>query len=63
MAIALISFAAVFLLITSAGLLLFYREAMLQRMADVVNPRAKKSGLMSSIQQTGSSRSAVLSSN
>jgi tight adherence protein C len=55
MGIALISFGAVFLLIASAGLLLFYREAMIQRIGEVVNPRAKKAGLLSSIQQTGSS--------
>ena len=55
MGIALISFGAVFLLIASAGLLLFYREAMIQRIGEVVNPRAKKADLLSSIQQTGSS--------
>src|ERR1035437_10114444 len=55
MAIVLVSFGAVFLLVTSAGLLLFYREAMIQRIADVVNPRAKKADLLSSLQQTGSS--------
>ena len=38
MGIALISFGAVFLLIASAGLLLFYREAMIQRIGEVVNP-------------------------
>jgi tight adherence protein C len=55
MGIALISFGAIFLLVASAGLLLFYREAMLQRISDVVTPGSKKVGLMSSIQQTGSS--------
>lgn len=55
MGIALISFGAIFLLITSAGLLLFYREAMLQRISDVVTPRSKKTGLMTSLQQTGTS--------
>jgi tight adherence protein C len=55
MGIALISFGAVFLLVASAGLLLFYREAMIQRIGEVVNPRAKKADLLSSIQQTGSS--------
>jgi tight adherence protein C len=55
MGIALISFGAVFLLVASTGLLLFYREAMIQRIGEVVNPRAKKAGLLSSIQQTGSS--------
>ena len=55
MGIALISFGVVFLLVASAGLLLFYREAMIQRIGEVVNPRAKKADLLSSIQQTGSS--------
>ena len=55
MGIALISFGTVFLLVASAGLLLFYREAMIQRIGEVVNPRAKKADLLSSIQQTGSS--------
>lgn len=55
MGIALISFGAVFLLVASTGLLLFYREAMIQRIGEVVNPRAKKADLLSSIQQTGSS--------
>ena len=55
MGIALISFGVVFLLVASAGLLLFYREAMIQRIGEVVNPHAKKAGLLSSIQQTGSS--------
>ena len=55
MGIALISFGAIFLLIASGGLLLFYREAMMQRIGEVVNPRAKKADLLSSIQQTGTS--------
>ena len=55
MGIALISFGAVFLLVASTGLLLFYREAMIQRIAEVVNPRAIKADLLSSIQQPGSS--------
>lgn len=53
MGIAAISFGVVFLLIASAGLLLFYRQAMLQRVSEVVNPR-EKTDLLSSIQQTSS---------
>ena len=60
MGIALISFGAVFLLVASAGLLLFYREAMIQRIGEVVNPRAKKADLLSSIQQTGSSLGGIV---
>jgi tight adherence protein C len=60
MGIAAISFAAIFFLIASAGLLLFYRQAMLQRLSEVVTPRAKKTDLMSSIQQTGSSLTGLV---
>jgi len=53
MAFAVISFSIVFLLITSGGLILFYREAMLQRISDVINPNRKKKTLLDTIQQTG----------
>jgi tight adherence protein C len=38
MTLALVTFLAIFLLITSLGLLLFYREAMLQRLGTVLSP-------------------------
>ncbi len=38
MTLALVTFLAIFLLITSLGLLIFYREAMLQRLASVISP-------------------------
>ena len=49
------TFLAVFLLIASGGLLLFYREAMLDRISSVINPSVKqeKKSLLGSIQQTG----------
>jgi tight adherence protein C len=53
MLFAIFSFSAVFLLITSGGLLLFYREAMLQRISDVINPQKKKKTLLDTIQETG----------
>jgi tight adherence protein C len=53
MAFAVFSFSVVFLLITSGGLLLFYREAMLQRISDVINPQRKKRTLLDTIQETG----------
>lgn len=53
MGIAIFAFIAVFLLIASAGLLLFYRQAMLQRISAVVSPRTKTS-FMNAIGQTGS---------
>lgn len=55
MTTAIISFCAVFLLLASAGLLLFYREAMIQRISYVVNPRPKRADLADVIQQTGHS--------
>ena len=55
MEIAVISFVVIFLLIGSGGLLLFYRQAMLQRISDVVTPRGQRGDLLSTIQQTGSS--------
>jgi tight adherence protein C len=55
MGIAFFSFVAIFLLIASAGLILFYREAMLQRIAAVTTERPKPKGLMGTIQQTGMS--------
>ena len=39
MGFAIFTFLAVFLLIGSGGLLLFYREAMLKRISEVINPR------------------------
>ena len=55
------TFIAIFLLIASGGLLLFYRQAMLQRIAAVINPRAKQGNLMNTIQQTGFSLSGMVS--
>src|SRR5665213_1521076 len=53
MAFAAFSFIVIFLLVASGGLLLFHREAMLQRIAAVVTPRQKRASLRSTIQQTG----------
>ena len=60
MVFAIFSFAVVFLLIASAGLLLFYREAMLQRISDVINPQPKKKSLLGAIQDTGFSIGGVV---
>src|SRR5689334_5313132 len=38
MTLAFVTFLAIFLLVTSIGLLLFYRETMLQRLAAVIAP-------------------------
>jgi len=53
MGIAFFAFLVIFLLIASGGLLLFYREAMLQRISDVINPNAKPKTLLSSLQESG----------
>jgi tight adherence protein C len=61
MGFAILAFCAVFLLIASGGLLLFYRETMLQRISEVINPTAKKpKSLLETIQQTGLSIGGVV---
>jgi tight adherence protein C len=60
MGISVLVFVALFLLIASGGLLLFYREAMLQRIAEVINPQSKPKTLLSSIQQSGFSIGGVV---
>jgi tight adherence protein C len=60
MLIAVFGFVVVFLLVGSAGLLLFYREAMLQRISDVINPQPKPKTLLGTIQQAGLSVSVVV---
>jgi tight adherence protein C len=55
MGYAAIGFIAVFALIVSGGLLLFYREAMVQRVSDVVTPREPRGPLLGTIQQTSTS--------
>jgi tight adherence protein C len=60
MGIAIFAFVVVFLLIGSGGLLMFYREAMLQRISDVITPRPKPKTLMGTIQQAGFSLGGVV---
>jgi tight adherence protein C len=50
-----VTFFVIFVLIASGGLLLFYREAMLQRIGEVVVPHSKERALRRTIQMTGSS--------
>lgn len=60
MAFAILSFCAVFLLLASGGLLLFYREAMVKRIQEVVHPRPKPKTLIEKLEDTRESvRSAV----
>jgi hypothetical protein len=59
--IAIGSFVVVFLLIASFGMLVFYREAMLQRIAEVINPPLpSRNPCWSTIQQTGISIGGVV---
>ncbi|HEY1902844.1 MAG TPA: type II secretion system F family protein [Terracidiphilus sp.] len=60
MGIAVLAFCVIFLLIASGGLLLFYREAMLQRVSDVINPNSKPKTLLTSIQESGFSLGGMI---
>jgi tight adherence protein C len=53
MVYAIAAFCIVFLLIVSGGLLLFYREAMHQRISEVINPAPKDRSLRGVLQQAG----------
>jgi tight adherence protein C len=56
--IVIFTFGVIFLLFASGGLLLFYREAMLKRISDAIDPKSAKTKgrtMLESIQQTGSS--------
>ena len=60
MGFAFVMFLAVFLAIASGGLILFYREAMLERISEVINPKPKKTSLMTAIQESGFSLSGAV---
>jgi tight adherence protein C len=53
MGIAAVSFIAIFLLIASGGLILFYREAMIQRISAVITRREKQGTFRETMEQTG----------
>jgi tight adherence protein C len=57
MTFAVMTFLAVFLLIGTGGAILFYREAMIQRITEAINPRPKQEqkNLSAVIKKTGSS--------
>lgn len=55
MKFAAFTFFVVFVLIASGGLLLFYREAMLQRISEAVTLRPKRGSLLGTVQQAGAS--------
>lgn len=58
--LAAFTFLVVFLLVGSGGLILFYREAMIQRIGSVISPREKQRGVMSTLQSTGSALTNVV---
>jgi tight adherence protein C len=60
MALVIVSFCVVFLLITSGALLVFYRDALPQRIAEAINPRPKKRNVMSAIRESGLSIGGVV---
>lgn len=60
MGFAAIVFLVIFLLIGSAGLLLFYREAMTRRLSDVVAPRGSQKRMKSVFQYANSSLSDAM---
>jgi tight adherence protein C len=60
MGIAIFAFCGIFLLIASGGVLLFYREQMIQRLTAVISPQTKSTNLLSTIQQSGLSLSSVV---
>ncbi len=56
----IVTFVVIFALLGSGLLLLFYREAMIKRIGEVINPKPKQKSLMETIQQTGSTLSGVV---
>ena len=55
MIFAILAFVAVFVLVGSIGVLMFYREAALDRISQVISPRRKQKTLVETFQGTGSS--------
>ena len=60
MGYAVFAFVVIFLLIVSGGLLLFYREPILQRIYEVINPQPEEKSLLTTIQKTGISIGGVI---
>jgi tight adherence protein C len=57
---AILAFVAIFVLVGSIGVLMFYREAALERISQVINPRPKQKTLVETFQNTGSSIGNVI---
>ncbi len=60
MGLLIISFIVVFLLIASGALLVFYRDALPQRIAEAINPRRKKRNVVDAIRESGMSIGGVM---
>jgi tight adherence protein C len=60
MGFAAISFFAVFLLIASGGLILFYREAMIQRISAVITPREKQGNFREAMEHTSATLNVMV---
>ena len=60
MVLIIISFCVVFLLIASGALLVFYRDALPQRIADAINPRPKRRNVVEAIKESGLSIGGVV---
>ena len=60
MTLVIIVFCVIFFLFASGGLLLFYREVMLKRISEAINPIRKKTSLTTAIRQTGSSLGQII---
>jgi tight adherence protein C len=62
MGFALLTFSAIFLLIASAGLILFYREAMVQRISAVISPHRPATSVRGTIEHTGAALTTMVAS-
>lgn len=60
MGFAAVTFFVIFLLIVSGGLILFYREAMIQRLSQIIAPRTEQPGMRATIQHTGAALGGVV---
>ena len=60
MEFAVFAFFVFFVLLASGGVILFYREAMLQRVSAVVTPRGRRRNLFNTLQEKGFSFSGVV---
>lgn len=60
MGFVIVTFCCVFLLLASAGLLLFYRGAMIKRISSIVSQRKQERSLVETLQQTGTSLGVVV---